>query len=225
MCTIYTSEHSVNIRAYSGKFGFRNNWNIVTSRHLIHVTSRLSFRVFNPHFGTFGKYSDKFGFRITFGFGHTLLFIDWIQFEIFIIFWLRYVFIMTLVIIRYTKNFSNIMSIKIEISRITDKRVSYRPQIPTSNGNEVCVSNFTLIKCRLKLKAQEILQTCQLHRPRSPTSNSNECFCVRLRIDQTLIKIESSRNITNVSAIDPKVRPQMATSVCVFDFKLIKCRL
>ena len=29
------------------------------------------------------------------------------------------------------------------------------------------------------------------------------------------IKIESSRNITNVSAIDPKVRLQMAMSVCV----------
>ena len=31
----------------------------------ISVTSRLSCRVFNPHFGTFGKYSDKFGFRKT----------------------------------------------------------------------------------------------------------------------------------------------------------------
>ena len=39
------------------------------------------------------------------------------------------------------------------------------------------------------------------------------------------IKIERSRNITNVSALDPKVRLQMATSVCVSDFKLIKCRL
>ena len=29
----------------------------------ISVTSRLSCRVFNPHFGTFGKYSCKFGFR------------------------------------------------------------------------------------------------------------------------------------------------------------------
>ena len=47
---------------------------------------------------------------------------------------------MTFVIIRYTKNFSNIMSIKIESSIITDKRVSYRPQSPTSNGNErLCV--------------------------------------------------------------------------------------
>ena len=39
------------------------------------------------------------------------------------------------------------------------------------------------------------------------------------------IKIESLRNITNVSAIDPEVRLQMATSVCVSNFKLIKCRL
>ena len=30
---------------------------------ILSVTSRLSCRVFNPHFGTFGKYSDKFGFR------------------------------------------------------------------------------------------------------------------------------------------------------------------
>ena len=29
----------------------------------ISVTSRLSCRVFNPHFGTFGKYSEKFGFQ------------------------------------------------------------------------------------------------------------------------------------------------------------------
>ena len=36
-----------------------------------------------------------------------------------------------------------------------------------------------------------------------------------LQIDQMSIKIESSRNILNVSAIDPKVRLQMATSVCV----------
>ena len=55
------------------------------------------------------------------------------------------------------------------------------------------------------------------------------CYSMRikidLQIDQMSIKIESSRNITNMSAIDPKVRLQMATSVCVFDFKLIKCRL
>ena len=29
----------------------------------ISATSRLSCRVFNPHFGTFGKYSNKFGFQ------------------------------------------------------------------------------------------------------------------------------------------------------------------
>ena len=67
---------------------------------------------------------------------------------------------MTFVIIRYT---SSDMSIKIESSRVTYKRVSYRPQSPTSNGNE-----------RL---------------------------CFQLHIDQMSIKIESSRNFTNVSAI------------------------
>ena len=35
----------------------------------ISVTSWLSCRVFNPHFGTFGKYSDKFGFRKNSTFG------------------------------------------------------------------------------------------------------------------------------------------------------------
>ena len=39
------------------------------------------------------------------------------------------------------------------------------------------------------------------------------------------IKTERSRNITNVSATDHKVRLQMATSVCASDFKFIKCRL
>ena len=37
-----------------------------------------------------------------------------------------------------------------------------------------------------------------------------------IQIDQMSIKIESSRNITNVSATDPKFRFQMATSVCVY---------
>ena len=49
------------------------------------------------------------------------------------------------------------------------------------------------------------------------------CVSDLIQIDQMSIKIESSRNITNVSAIDRKVRLQMATSVCVSDFKLIKC--
>ena len=53
----------------------------------------------------------------------------------------------------------------------------------------------------------------------------NERLCVLLQIDQMSIKMESSRNITSVSAIDPKVRLQMATSARVSDFKLIKYRL
>ena len=51
------------------------------------------------------------------------------------------------------------------------------------------------------------------------------CVSDLIQIDQMSSKIESSRNITNVSAIEPKVRLQMATSVCVSDFKLIKCHL
>ena len=45
------------------------------------------------------------------------------------------------------------------------------------------------------------------------------------KLDQMTIKIENSRNITNVSAINPKVRLQMATNVCVSNFTLIKCGL
>ena len=117
----------------------------------VRATSRLSCRVFNRHFGTFGKYSDrqirsseklnncdfmslhdyhvvcsihtsehsvnirtnsafrklseKFGLRINFALGHTLFFIAWIKFEFFIIFWLRHVFTITFLIIRYTKTF------------------------------------------------------------------------------------------------------------------------
>ena len=44
---------------------------------------------------------------------------------------------------------------------------------------------------------------------------------IRLQIDNISIKIESSRNITNVSAIDPKVRLQMAlASVCVYQLHI-----
>ena len=48
------------------------------------------------------------------------------------------------------------------------------------------------------------------------------------KFDQMSIKSnvdESSRNITDMSVIEPKVRLQMATSVCVSNFKFIKCRL
>ena len=70
---------------------------------------------------------------------------------------------MTFVIIRYT---SSDVSIEIESSRVTDKRVSYiDPTVRLQMATSVCVSNFTLIM-------------------------------------QMSIKIESSRNFTNVSAIE-----------------------
>ena len=100
----------------------------------VSLTSRLSCRVFNPHFGTselrnsvhsaFGqiRFSDKFGFRtssafgkirlsekfglpISYDFGHELFSFTWIKFEIFIISWLRHAFPIKFVIITYTKNF------------------------------------------------------------------------------------------------------------------------
>ena len=74
---------------------------------------------------------------------------------------------------------------------------------------------FDQMLIKLKLKAQGKLQYNRVsYRPQ-----------IRLQIDQMSIKIESSRNITNVSAIDPEVRLQIATSVCASDYKLIKCRL
>ena len=60
---------------------------------------------------------------------------------------------MTFVIIRYTKNFSNIMSIKIESSRITDKRVSYRHQSPTSNGNERLCFQLHIDQMSIKIES------------------------------------------------------------------------
>ena len=100
---------------------------------------------------------------------------------------------------------------------------------------------FLVVKCQLNLKLKKYYKRVS-YRPQSPTSNSNECLCVRLQIDQMSFKIEklkkyykrvsfiypksdfkcqlnlkSLRNITNESAIDAKVRLQMATSVCVSD--------
>ena len=74
------------------------------------------------------------------------------------------------------------------------------------------MSDFKLIK------RQEILQTRQLYISQSPTLNGNYSVCVSdlIQIDQMSIIIESSRNITNVSAIYPKVLLQMATSVRVY---------
>ena len=43
------------------------------------------------------------------------------------------------------------------------------------------------------------------------------CVSDLIQIDSSRLKlIESSRNITNMLAIDPKVRLQIATSVCVY---------
>ena len=96
----------------------------------------------------------------------------------------------------------------------------------TQGDNSDKTRKFDQIKCRLKLKVQERLQCKRVsYRPPNPTLNGNERLCFQLQIDQMSIKIESSRNITYMSAIDPQVRLQIATSVCASDFELIKCRL
>ena len=45
------------------------------------------------------------------------------------------------------------MSIKIESSRITDKRVSYRPQSPTSNGNERLCFQLHIDQMSIKIES------------------------------------------------------------------------
>ena len=126
------------------------------------------------------RLSQKFGLPMTFAFGHTLFFIAWIKFDFFIIFWLRHVFIMTFVIIRYTqKIFQILCRLKLKAQELLTNVSAIVPKVRPQMATSVCFSNFTLIKCRIKLEAQEILQTCQLYRPRSPTSNSNERVFLR----------------------------------------------
>ena len=99
------------------------------------------------------------------------------------------------------------MSVRIETSRNITNVSAIDPKTRVQMATSVCVPDFKLMKCPLKLKAQEILQTRQLYIPkvRLPIATS-VCVSDLIQIDQMSIKIESSRNITNVSAIDPKVR-------------------
>ena len=95
---------------YSDKFGFRNNWISVTSRHFTslhnyHVVCSIHTSEHSVNFWPI-SFSEKFGLRITVAFGHPLFFIAWMKFEFFIIFLLRHVFTLTFVTIRYTKHFS-----------------------------------------------------------------------------------------------------------------------
>ena len=93
VCSIHTSEHSVNIRT-SSAFEKLNKCHFMIIISCVESTIRKI------------RLSGKIGLRITFAVGHTLFFFAWIKFEFFIIFWLRHLFIIAFVIIRYTKNFS-----------------------------------------------------------------------------------------------------------------------
>ena len=112
----------------------------------VSVTSRLSCRVFSPHFGTseFGTFgfrtnsafgqirvSEKFGLRISYDFGHELVSSTWIKFEIFIICWLRQAFTITFVIITYTKNFLKYPCYRSEERNTckTDRRLQLRGEM------------------------------------------------------------------------------------------------
>ena len=153
VCSIHTSEHSVNIRTNSafGKFRpshnfrfrtyatlhclnqIRNFYNFLVTTcfhhniclHQIHKKFfKISFLALSVTFNkchftiimscvesTFWKLrkirlSEKMGLRVIVAVGNRLFFIAWVKFEFFIIFWLRHVFTITFVIIRYTKNFS-----------------------------------------------------------------------------------------------------------------------
>ena len=136
----------------------------------VSVTSRLSCRVFNPHFGTseFGTFgfrtnsafrkirlSETFGknsafgkicLRISYEFGHALFSITWIKFEIFIISWLRHCFHQTFVIITYTKNF-----LKYPCYRSQERNTCKTDRRPQLRGEMNCQ------KCSPKASAAEQL--------------------------------------------------------------------
>ena len=100
VCSIHTSEHSVNIRTNSAFEKF-NNCHFTIIMSCVESTIRKLRKI---------RLSEKIGLRVTFDVGHTLFFIAWIKFEFFIIFRLRHVFTITFVIIRYSKKiFQNIV--------------------------------------------------------------------------------------------------------------------
>ena len=87
-----------------------------------------------------------------------------------------------------------------------------------------------LIKCRLKLKAQEILQMCQLYTPKSDFKWQRAFVCSTSNWSNVDYNLNPSKKYNKrVSCIYPKIRLQMTTSVYVSDqwsdFKLIKCQL
>ena len=94
VCSIHTSEHSINIRTNSAFEKF-NKCHFTIIMSCVESTIRKI------------RLSGKIGLRITFAVGQTQFFFAWIKYEIFVIFWLRHVFTITFVIIIYTKNFSN----------------------------------------------------------------------------------------------------------------------
>ena len=96
---IHTSEHSVNIRTNSAFEKF-NKFHFTIIMSFVESTIRKRRKI---------RLSEKIGLRVTFAVGHTLFFIAWIKFEFFVIIWLRHVFTITFVIIRYKKIFQSIL--------------------------------------------------------------------------------------------------------------------
>ena len=96
VCSIHTSEHSVNIRTNSAMEKF-NKCHFTIIMSCVESTIRKFRKI---------RLSGVIALRVIFAVGNTLFFIAWIKFEFFITFWLRHVFTITFVIISYTKNFS-----------------------------------------------------------------------------------------------------------------------
>ena len=97
-----------NIREIFGQIRFSEILITVPSRHFTTIMSCVQSTLRNIRW-IFGQiqFPKKYGLRIvTVAFGHTLFFIAWIKFDFFIILWLRHVFTITFVIIRYKKNVS-----------------------------------------------------------------------------------------------------------------------
>ena len=61
------------------------------------------------------------------------------------------------------------------------KRVSYRPQSPTSNSNECLCVRLQIDQMSFKIEKLKKYYKRVCYIPQSPTSNGNERLCVRLR--------------------------------------------
>ena len=105
-------------------------------------------------------------------------------------------------------------------------------QVLIKNESSRNITNASAIDPKVRLEIDQMLITIESSRNITNASTTDpkarlqiDCLCVQLQIDQMSIKIESSRNSPQRPQIiyinnkyRPKVRLQMATSICVSDF-------